>query len=78
VTTHSLSQSKCPPKRLTFLIRLQQFTQGFDVKLVITKIQRGIDGFEWLEVDIDLPFFPFGRDNFPTVNDEAIGRDFVV
>lgn len=51
------------------LVRLQQLTQGFGVELVVTKIERGVDGLEGFEVDVNLPFFSFRGDNFTTVDD---------
>lgn len=48
------------------------------MELVVTKIERGIDRLEWLEVDVDLSFFPFRRDDFTTVDHQAIWRNLVV
>lgn len=60
------------------LIRLKELTQGFCVELVVTEIERRVDGLERLEVDVNLPFLSFGGDNFTTVYDQAIRRDLVV
>lgn len=45
------------------------------MELVVAEVERGIDGLEGLEVDIDLAFLAFGGDDFTAVDDEAIGRD---
>jgi hypothetical protein len=46
------------------------------VEFVVTEVKRGIDRLEWLEVDVDLPFFSFRGNDFTTIDDEAIRRDF--
>ena len=38
------------------------------MELVITKIQGGVDRFEWLEVNVDFLLFPFLCDYRTTVN----------
>ena len=43
------------------------------MELVVAKIKGGIDGFERLEVYIQLLFFAVLRDNSACVYDEAIG-----
>lgn len=48
------------------------------MELVVAEIERGIDGLEWLKVDVDLPFLAFGCDDFSTVNHQAVGRNFGV
>jgi hypothetical protein len=60
------------------LVRLKQLAQGFGVELVVTKVQRRVDGLERLEVDIDLALFAFCGDDFTAVDDKAIGRDLGV
>ena len=44
------------------------------MELVVAKIQGGVDGFERLEVYIQLLFFAVLCDNSACVYDEAIGR----
>lgn len=61
-----------------FLVRLEQLAQGLGVEFVVTEVQRGIDGLEGLEVDVDLALLAFGGDDFTAVDNEAIGRDFGV
>ena len=60
------------------LIRLKELTQGFCVELVVTEIERRVDGLEWFEVNVNLPFLSFGGDNFTTVDDQAIRGDLVI
>lgn len=48
------------------------------MELVVTKVERGVDGLEWFEVNVNLSLFPFRGDDFTTVDDETVGRDFVV
>ena len=61
-----------------FLIGLEQLAQGFGVKLVVTQIERGVDRLEGLEVDVNLSLLSFRRDDFTTVDDQAIRRHLVV
>jgi len=60
------------------LIGLEQFAQSFRVKLIVTEVQRGIDRFEGLEIDVKFSFLALGGDDFTTVYNKAIGRDFGV
>lgn len=48
------------------------------MEFIITKVERSIDGLERLEIDINLSFFSFGRDNFTTVDHEAVRGDLSV
>lgn len=48
------------------------------MKFIVAEVERSVDGFEGLEIDVDLPLFAFGGDDFATVDDEAIRGDFVV
>lgn len=48
------------------------------MEFIVTKVERGIDGLERFEIDVDLSLFSFGGDDFTAVDDEAVGRDFVV
>lgn len=48
------------------------------MELVITKIERGVDGLERLEVDVNLSFLSFGCDDFTAVDDQSIRRHLVV
>lgn len=48
------------------------------MELVVTKVERGVDGLERFEVNVNLSLFPFRGDDFTTVDDETVGRDFVV
>ena len=59
------------------LIGLQQFTQSFSMELVITEIKRGIDGFEGLKVNVDLPLLSFGGNDFATVHNQSV-RGYLV
>ena len=60
------------------LIRLEQLAQCLGMELVVTEVQRGVDGLEGLEVDVDLALLALGGQDFTTVDDEAIGRDLGV
>jgi len=60
------------------LVRLQQLTQRLGVELVVTKIERGVDGLEGLKVDVNLPLLSFRGDNFTTVNNQSIRGNLVV
>ena len=48
------------------------------MEFVITQIQGGVDWLKGLKVNIDLSFFPFRGYDFTAVDDQAVGRDFVV
>jgi hypothetical protein len=48
------------------------------MKLVVTEVERRVDGLEWLEVDVDFTLFSLGRDNFTTIDNQAIWRNLVV
>lgn len=48
------------------------------MKLVVTKIEGGIDGLEGFEIDVNLPLFSFRGDDFTTVDDESIRGHLVV
>ena len=49
-----------------------------DVKFVVAQVERCVDGLERLKVNVDLAFLALGGDDFTTVYDEAIWRDFGV
>jgi hypothetical protein len=48
------------------------------VEFVVAQVQRGVDGLEGLEIDIDLALLAFGGDDFTAVDNEAIRGDFRV
>jgi len=56
----------------------QQLGQSFRVEFVVAQIQRRVDGFERFEIDVDLFFFAVVGDDGAAVDDQAVGRDFVV
>jgi hypothetical protein len=60
------------------LVRLEQLTQSLSVELVVTQVERGVNGLEGLEIDVNLALLSFRSDNFTTVDDQAIGRDLVI
>jgi len=60
------------------LIRLEQFAQSLSMELIVAEIERSIDGLERLKIDIDFALLSFAGDDFTTVYDQAIGRDFGV
>lgn len=60
------------------LVGLEQLGQGLGVELVVTEVQRRVDGLEGLEVDVDLSLLAFRGQDFTAVNNQAIGRDLVV
>lgn len=45
------------------------------MELIVAEVERGIDGLEWLEVDVDSALFALAGDDFAAVDDKAIGRD---
>lgn len=57
------------------LVRLEQLAQGLGMELVVTEVERGVDGLEGLKVNVDLALLALGGDDFTTVDNEAIGRD---
>ena len=60
------------------LVRFQELAQCFGVEFVVTQIQRGIDGLERLEIYVDLSLLALGGDDFTTVDNQTIWRDFGV
>ena len=60
------------------LVGFKQFAQGLGVEFVIAQVERRVDRFERLEIDVDLPLLAFGGDDFAAVDDQSIWRDFVV
>lgn len=48
------------------------------MEFVVTKIERSINWFERFKVNVNFTFLSFGRDDFTTVDDQAIRRDLVV
>jgi len=60
------------------LVRLEQLTQSLCVELVVAKVQRGVDGLEGLEVDVDLSLLSFRGNDFTTVDDKTVRGDLVV
>jgi hypothetical protein len=49
---------------------------NLNVKLVVAKIQRGIDGLERFEVNVDLLFLSIISYNSSAINYETIGRHY--
>lgn len=60
------------------LVRLEQLAQSFCVELVVTKVERGVDGLERFEVNVNLALLAFLGDNFTTVDNQTIGWNLVV
>ena len=60
------------------LVGLEQLGEGLGVELVVTEVQRRVDGLERLEVDVDLALLALGRQDFTAVNHQAVGGDLVV
>ena len=60
------------------LVGLEQLAEGLGVELVVAEVERGVDGLEGLEVDVDLALLSFGGDDFAAVDDEAVGGHLVV
>jgi hypothetical protein len=48
------------------------------MELVVTEVERRVDGLEGLEVDVDLALLALSGDDFTTVDNETIGRDLGV
>lgn len=49
-----------------------------DVKFVVAQVEGSIDRLERFKVNVDLAFLALRGDDFTTVYDEAIWRDFGV
>ncbi len=60
------------------LIRFEQLREGLGVELVVTEVERGVDGLERFEIDVDLPLPAFRCQDFTTVDDQAVGRDLII
>jgi len=60
------------------LIGLKQLTESLGVEFVVAEVERGVDGLERLEINVDLPLLAFGGDDFTTVDDKTVWRDLVV
>ncbi|RMZ94271.1 hypothetical protein BpHYR1_020023, partial [Brachionus plicatilis] len=56
----------------------QEGRQRLDVEFVVTKVKRGVDGLERLEVNVDFFFLAIFGHDFATVDDEAVRRHLVV
>lgn len=80
VTTESTEQGTVTvhDNETELLVSLEQFTQCLSVELVVTKVERSVDGLERLEINVNLALLSFRCDNFTTVHDKPIGRDLVV
>lgn len=61
-----------------FLVGLKQLAQCLGMEFVVTKVERGVDRFEWLKINIDPPLFAFACDDFTAVHDETIWWDLGV
>ena len=48
------------------------------MELVVAEVQGSVDGLEGLKVHVDFALFALLREDFAAVDDEAVGRDFVV
>ena len=46
------------------------------MELVVAQVQRSVDRFERLEIDVDLAFLALGCDDFTTVDNQTVRRDF--
>lgn len=60
------------------LIRFQQLGEGFGMELVVTEVERGVDGLEGFEIDVDLSLLSFRGENFTTIDDQAIWWNLVI
>lgn len=60
------------------LVRIQQLAQCLGVEFVVAKVEGGVDWLEGLEIDIDPSLLAFAGDDFTTVHDETIWRNFGV
>jgi hypothetical protein len=48
------------------------------VELVVAKVERGVNGLEGLEINVNLALLSFRGDNFTTVHDQSIRGNLVV
>jgi hypothetical protein len=80
VTTESTEQGTVTvhDNETELLVSLEQFTQCLGVELVVTQVERSVDGLERLEVNVNFALLSFRCDNFTTVYDKSIGGDLVV
>lgn len=60
------------------LVGFQELAQSLGMELVVTEVERGVDGLERLEVNVNLSLLSFRGDNFTTVDDQSIRRNLVV
>jgi hypothetical protein len=60
------------------LVGFQQLTESLGVELVVTEIERCIDRLKRFKVDVNFPLLSFRGDDFATVDDKPIRRDFIV
>lgn len=60
------------------LVGLQQLTQRLGVELVVTKVERGVDGLEGFEIDVNLALLALRGDNFTTVHNQSIRGNLVI
>ena len=56
----------------------EQLGERFRVELVVAQVERRVDGFERFEIDIDFLLLAVVGDDGPAVDDETVGRHFVV
>ena len=61
-----------------FVVRLEELIERFSVKLVVAKVEAGVDGLEGLKVDVDLLLLALLSDNSAGVHNKAIGGAFGV
>lgn len=48
------------------------------MEFIVAEIERGVDGFERFEVNIDFSLLALRSQDFTTIHDETIGGDLVV
>lgn len=60
------------------VVGLQELVQRLGVELVVTQVERRVDGLEGLKVDIDLLLLAVVGHDRAAVDDEAVGRDLGV
>ena len=72
-TTVAIHDDKPEPS-----VVFKEFIERLCVKFVVTEVEGGIYGLEWLEVDVDLAFFSFRCNDFAAVDDKSVGGYFGV
>mmetsp|Transcript_9829 Transcript_9829/g.18360 ORF Transcript_9829/g.18360 Transcript_9829/m.18360 type:complete len:233 (+) Transcript_9829:1300-1998(+) len=64
--------------KTVLIIRFEQLVKRFSMELVVTEIERGVNGLEGFKVDVHFLLFTIIRHNSTRVHDKTIRRNLVV